>query len=335
MRRHRLHGLLFTVALLGCGHKDDDSTPQIPAADPRVADLRTAMAANKAEAESLRDPITGWLVQDDCDSMLWTGKYGAVTGITGVDLTVAEYPEEPGRFARRPLTNPCWTPEQGDVGSKTTWSRDMARGLFPYAWRTKNIALLERHAAYGAAHDWLMGEPLDDGRTIYTPATIGGLYQTIHALGGAENINRLWPDFYPAGLVDFEAHLQVMNIWLRGEVEEELARQQKPGNSDDANPTKPMPDDASDVDKVPQGFALLNVNQQQLDRLKEHAARDPRDPLFQAELGVYTGDMGPALDVCLDPAMPVGEYVRCGDFRRCQLAAWLFACDIVLRRFGG
>ena len=329
--------LAITLCLLACGPKEADHEPQLPSPDPRVEDLSLAMDGAVDEAETLRNPVTGWLLETDCDAILWNGKYAAASRVTGVDLTAAEYPApQQGRFSRRYYADPCWTPELGDVGSKTTWSRDMARGLFPAAWRKKDLALLTRHAAYGAANDWKLGEPLADGRVLYTPATIGLLYQTIHALGGEDNINRLWPDFYPAGLTDFQAHLQVMNIWQRGEVEEELARQSKPGNSDDAEPNKPMPDDASEVkqDDLPQGFALLNVNQQQLDRLREHAARDPRDPLFQAELGVYTGDMGPALDVCLDPAKPVGEYVRCNDFRRCQLAAWIFACDIVLRRYG-
>jgi hypothetical protein len=71
-----------------------------------------------------------------------------------------------------------------------------------------------------------------------------------------------------------------------------------------------------------------------LARLREHADRDPRDPLFAAALGVYTGDMGPALDACLAGDQYAGSYTRCdgGDGRACQLASWLFACDLVLRR---
>lgn len=311
------YGCVLALALVACA-KDPDHETKEPGDDPRVAQLEESMAANLAEAKALRAP-NGWLVEGG-DGMLWTGKYDAV--VCDVDLEAAEI--APGKFGRDPdgetSTNPEWS----------GWSRDMGTGLLGASWRCGKLAILERHAAYGAANDWQMGDPLGDGRSLYTPAFVGRLYQTVYAMGGEDNANRLWPDFYPAGLVDYQAHLQVMNIWHRGEVAEAL---RKKGVAEKPNP-EPIADDASDEPAPPAGFALLDVSAQQYLRLEEHAARDTRDPLFAAMLGTYTGDMGPAFDVCLDPTMPVGEYVRCdGDERKCQLAAWIFACDLVLRRY--
>jgi hypothetical protein len=80
-------------------------------------------------------------------------------------------------------------------------------------------------------------------------------------------------------------------------------------------------------------YALTDVTGTQLDRIKEHAARDPRDPFFQAMAGIYSGDFGPAFTALLADDMYAGEYVRCDEYRRCQLSAWLFAADLVLRRY--
>lgn len=314
---------VFTIA--ACGAANNET--QEPKSDPRLGELHDRQEGRKAEALTLRDPVNGWLVTGG-DGMLWTGKYAAVTGVEGVNLAAAEL--EPGRFQRDPdgegpSANPDWS----------DWSRDMGTGLVAYAWRKQDRALLERHIAYGEAHKavhndipvWRMGEPVGDGRALYPPAFVGRLYQTQLALGGADNLNRLWPDFYHKGLTDFRAHLQVMNVWHRGEVAEAL---RKAGEADALPAGETTTDDAGD------GLThalILDVTDDQLAVLKEHAARDPRDPLFQAVLGTYTGDMTSALDACLAPDEYAGDYVRCdGNPRGCQLAALLFACDVVERR---
>ena len=314
------------LALLACSKPTHET--QAPADHPRLGELRSRMLDAKAEALALRDPTTGWLVTGG-DGMLWTGKYAAVSGVTGVNLLAAE--TAPGKFQRDPDGETSDNPDWSD------WSKDMGVGLMTYGWRAKDRAALERHAAYGRAHvavvndlpAWRMGEPVGDGRGIYWPASIGRLLQIVFALGGANAPQRLWPDLYVSGLVDYQAHLQVSNIVLRGEVEETLRK----AGEGDATPHNdpPVVDDAT----PPAQALVLDVTDDQLAILEEHAARDTRDPLFQAALGTYTGDMGPAFDACLSPDWYGGEYVRCdGDPRTCELAAWLFACDLVLRRYG-
>lgn len=315
--------LLFALALTACGHASNDE--KTPAPNARVEDLRGLYGTYLGEAAELRNSPSGWLVPDDCDGFLWTGEYAAVTGAEATNFGAAEYPDEPGRFARRPLTNPC--DPYGDRGS--SWSRDMGLGLVAYALRMGNLPILTRHEGYGQAHQWQMGEPLGDGRAVYTPSMIGLVYQAIFALGGPDNLNRRWPDIYVAGLTDYQAHIQVLSIWARAELAERIAAKgpEKNPGSDPA----PITDTGDKV--APADLALLGITDTQLARLQEHAAREPKNPFFQAELGVFTGDMTAAIDVLLDPEMPMGSYVRCSEFRRCQLAEWLFAADIVLRRY--
>lgn len=308
-------GIIYFVIsfLLSCGSSGKD--PVSPDDNSRVGELRDRYGAALIEAMEYRDSH-GWLTSEDCDAMLWTGKYASATLVESVDILAAEYPDQPGRFARRPLTNPCTS----DNPQWSTWSRDMGTGLMAWALRKNQLPVLERHAGYGAGHFWNMGEPLGDGRAVYTPSFKGKLYQTIYALGGKDDINRLWPDFYPAGLTDYQAHLQVMNIWQRGEITKRVP------SSDDAHHGPPVIDDPSGP-----ATGLTEISGTMIERLKEHADRDPRDPLFQAVLSLYTGVTAPAYEALLSSNDYAGEYVRCERQRACYLAAWIFAADIVLR----
>lgn len=176
-------------------------------------------------------------------------------------------------------------------------------GLLPYAWYNGNRDVLERHAAYGRDHNWQMGEPLADGRVLYTPSLIGVLYKAIEALGGEHNVNSAWPTVYPSGLVDYEAHLQAMAILLHGEIDVKL-----------------------------NGASLtLDISNQMFDRIVEHAANEPGEPLYAFLLAKYDGKMTHVLDLLLDPAMPMAGFVRCADPEQCRLAHWLFVASLTLR----
>jgi hypothetical protein len=172
-----------------------------------------------------------------------------------------------------------------------------------------------------------MGQPFGDGRVVYSPALVGALAQTVYALGGRDVDQRRWPDFYPVGLVDYEAHLQVLSIEHRGEVEESLRTK-----SLDATPAKPGPpitDDPTDG----AGLTTLDISSDMLGRLKEHVAREPSNPLFQAALARYTGDQNPT-EVALKSGF-VPSYVRCADQAACEDIEWLFAADIYLKACEG
>jgi hypothetical protein len=284
----------------------------------RLGELKTLYASNLEQAQGLRDPATGWLAVTDCDGMIWAGKYAASNDVADVNIEAAEYPDAPGKFGRRPPPY-CWNATDGDVGSKTEWSRDMfVAGLLPYVWRKDRRDILERHLAYGKANNWQMGEPIADGRTIYTPSLIGLAYSVLYAMGGELDPASLWPSFYPSGLSDYEAHLQVMAIWSQGEAAAKL------GDSD-AVPKDPATDDPT-VDKAPPESAL-RVGQTMYERLEEHADREPACPLYQTVYALYSGKMARAIDSLL-AANYACQYYR-GNLEA-NLADWLFAASIAI-----
>lgn len=331
--------LAAALALSACSSSFEDvHDPAAPKTDARLPELRDAYAQHLAEADALRDPESGWLVYKGCDAALFAGKYAAVTGAAPMSWDFAEYPTQLGRFSRRPLSRPCWSEEAGDTGSKTTWSRDMAKGLIAAAWRTGDRALLERHASFGASNNWKMGEPAADGRVFYSPALIGQVHETIYAMGGANSFARRWPDLYPSGLVDYQAHLQMLNIWQRGEVDQALRRGVEPAGWKPEEGQAPIVDDAADDHDLSLAervrLELTPVTDQMLDRAREHAAREPANYFYAAVEALYSGDFGATIGLLLDPATPAPAYARCdGEERACALAEWLFAADIVLRRF--
>lgn len=287
MRFTLLYITLLIALLAGCAaEKNKDAEP---VESDRLGGLKEIHEARLAEAVALSDNEWGWLTPEDCDGMLWSAK-AAAGGQPGVNIEGSEY-DTPGRFGRRPPPD-CWA-DGKDQGAKTTWSRDTALGLIYAAVRSSNLALLQRHAAYGEKNKWKMGEPFDDGRTLYTPSIIGLLYQAIYFLGGEDNSARKIPNVYISGLNDFQAHLQVFEILLRGEIEG-------------------------------------GIRDVMLDRLTEHAKREPQSAFYQAALATYTGDFGRAIETCM--AGGTAGYVRCDEFRRCELADLIFSCDLVVRK---
>jgi len=166
----------------------------------------------QAKIERLKSELEendhGWVV-DGCDAMLWEGKYRAVVGGGNVDAAKLEK----GRWGRRPV--PCWANGE-DLGSKTTWSRDMGLGFMFWMFRTGNLDNLVEHGNYGKKKNWKMGEPFADGRVYYTPNMIGTLFRAIKKMGGDSDLNILLPSSYPSGLEGFHAHLLVLRIALNG-----------------------------------------------------------------------------------------------------------------------
>lgn len=306
----------LVLAGLACTKKVDEQEPKD---NPRLSDLRNRYAAYRLEAKTLADPKTGWVMGESGDAIRFDGPAAKATG---AKIVAAEYAEASGRFCRYPGPK-C--PALYDA--PTSWSRDAGLGLLWAMWNAKDKATLARHADYGTGHLWKMGEPLDDGRVLYTPNMIGLLYQTIYALGGKDNANRHWPSSYPAGARDFEAALQTLSILLRGEVSETLGDPLPLPRASILGLIPPATGAAHEADLI------LDISAQMFDRLNEHHIREPGCPLYQAAWGRYSGDLGPAVDACLAEASAC-EYLRCKDFRRCYLADWLFACGLVLADFG-
>lgn len=286
--------LIFVILLLvSCGRHEP-----VAASGVSFDELRSVYDQNCSEATALADS-SGWIFRGDGDGWLWEGLLASTECGSSLRLTdLAEAPDEPGRFDR----SPPYGTLTSDNASWSSWSRDMGLGLFWYSWRRGDRALLERHADRGKTRFWQLGEPFGDGRSVYPPAFIGLLYSAIYRLGGGDNPLRHVPDLYPPGLEDYRSHLQVLSIALRAEL--------------------------SDVGN--RSFLSMDTTDGELSRLKEHAGREPGNPLFASALAIYDGSYDQAIAACLNPTM--SSYVRCSEPRKCYLSEWLFACDLILRR---
>ena len=337
----RLPLLLLLALPIACQDRVEEATT---APDDRVDSAIESYHALHARILELRDQKTGWPKARDCDGMIWAGKYASSRYTSGVDIESAQI--EPGRWSRRPLP-PCWNETDGNVGSPADWSRDMfIAGLAPWIWKTQRLDLIQEHVDYGKANNWMMGEPLADGRTIYSPSLIGITWQILYALGGENSVNRIWPSIYTKDLDDYQAHLQVMDIWLRGEIAKSL-------NEADAIPaTPPQGSEVVSVVEVNgnlslhQGkgepveglrlsdgsYRLLSVSETMFKRLEEHAAREPRCWAYQAMLGIYTGSQKAILDLVEDGDFSC-SYARCDDPEEaCILAEKIWGLELALDR---
>jgi len=187
---------------------------------------------------------------------------------------------------------PCWDGE--DKGSKSTISRDMLTGYLYATWRRKDGHAAQRLAEYGERHDWVMGGG-DRSRTDMRANLKGLLGRMLAALTSDRPEYRFLPALYVPGGADYERHIAVLGVLLQGEV-------------------------------------AGGIQHDMFLTLKGNAEDNPQDALFQAAYGVYTGDMGPALDLLLNPAYAPPKYVR-GAEEVYKLVHFVFAADTVVRRF--
>ena len=182
--------------------------------------LKTAnRIAIKSKLDSYMDMMStvsdgmGFIEADCCDALLFTGLVGAV-GFK-VAITVARNPD--GSWERREITHPCY-PD----GAASTISRDMITGLLWYFWRNNRLDLAMEMWNYGKTHSWIMGRG-DPSRIYLTPGLQATLAEIIYRLGG-ENfwIERHLPQMWSKGLQGYQAHLQILHVLLRGELNGEI-----------------------------------------------------------------------------------------------------------------
>ena len=261
----------------------------------RYVDLRAAHRLWLEDLHAQQHPETQWPV-NDCDAWVWAGKAAAAGA--RIDLSLSEYPGEPGRFGRRPPIAGKWCWQDGeDYGSASTWSADMFKcGMLIYALQQSDLAILEAHAEYGRENGWKMGDPASRDEVYYKPNIRGWLARAIDYLGGSYDNDALIPDVYVAGLTDYKAHLQMCGVWAYAEI----------GN----------------------GQLLPS----QIQRIREHFERSPQTLFYAFMHGRWvSGDLDPVTDALLADPVSAGEYVRCGGRRDCHLAEKAWVASLILR----
>lgn len=292
-----MHNIVFLLALLACGplHKTKDPEP-----NPSVETLRAIYLENKAEAGKVFENGL-WPSRTDCDATLWAG----VACLGGLNVSIDEAEYGPGEIHRRP-ERACWTPKEGDVGSRSSVSNDMLLGYISCSFKRADLPALVRLAEYGEANDWIMGEPYPQmaARVLMKPNLRGFLGRALDKLSGGDikKSYRQWPALYEEIFPkkDYEVHLQIQGLLLHSNI------------------------NISD-------YSLLDLEDHNFKRLKDIVKKYPKDALAQAVYGRYTGDFDKAIILLLDPAFTCPSYVR-GDKDYCA-AYWLQAAKTVLEAF--
>ncbi len=257
----------------------------------------------QGELRQVSDMETGWPSRGDCDGTLWAGL--ATAAGAGVRLDLAEY--APGVVHRRPFT-PCYpddTDGDGSSDSRSTVSRDMITGYLWGVWARGDLGAAQRLADYGESHQWIMGLPADANEVEMRFNLQGLLCRMVDKLSNGADFRSCAakPAIYAfPGEADYERHIMVLGILLQGEV-------------------------------AGGGPSLIDIDGEMLDRIEEATASDPKDALFHAALGVYTGDYDRALELLNDDQYQCPSYVRGAD-AYC-LVHKLFAASIVLKHHKG
>lgn len=316
----KFSSVIFLLALLPSCSLLEKHKEQAPQPNNHVAELRQKDAIKRAELALLLDASGYPQPAVDCDLTLWVGKACAA----GVKVNISKVEYSSGEIGRRPPPS-CWESDGLDHGSASTVSNDMMTGYLACLWKTKDVAAIQRLAAYGEAHKvtfpipgWQMGEPYPDAatRVVMRPNGIGLVGRMLEAMtGGAVMKNyRDYPAVFGPTSADYEGHLQAEDIYQNGVVNEELQRQS--------------------LDAVPaQTPGLIDINGVELERLQSLVDGDPTNPFFHAVLGVYSGDMSVAISLLLDDTTPVPTYVRGQPQHAYELIHWLRASQVVLDRF--
>lgn len=272
--------LFLTLLLISC------SKPTVEPVEPETApleQLQDRLVKLLEVAFTLTDK-NGWLVYDSCDSMLWSAKFGTST-VDYVNISAAEKPST-GKFYRTP-SQTCFEENR----SASTWSRDMSLGLLAFLISQGDLATIERHIEYGEANGWIMGEGAKS-RTVYSPALISLWYKAAKTFG--HNYGKIEVEnVYTKGLTDYQAHLQMMDIYINGRLDG-------------------------------------RISEVMLARIIEHSDRDTNSSFFRVLRSIYQGPIEPAVSICLDDDAPIGSHVRC-DGEPCELAEEIFSCGILTK----
>jgi hypothetical protein len=252
--------LLFLIAVLSsCGPKKQVT---------KTLSTEEKLEALEQKAVLYRQLITqeqgpsGFIESQACDSLL----FSSLAATAGVNVNVQAAEVSSGRWLRRPSSMPeCFS----NGLSRSTISRDQLLGVLWWAYRTRNIPVIERLWNYGKARDWFMGDDNASGtHTLMTPL-VPLLSRLRNNLNG-KSLDTGWSSLPLAAETDqwktgFEAHLQVLQLLL---------------------------------DKQFRGGYTLPA----LAVIENHAERQPNNPLFQYASGNVAGAVDLLLEESIWPA---------------------------------
>jgi hypothetical protein len=301
---------IILLMLAACGPLQK---PKDPKETTKIEQLRTAYQERLAEAYKVFDEKTHWPSMKDCDATLWTGI--AVAGGVKANLALAEH--SPGEIHRRPH-RACWTDKEGDIGSKSTVSKDMLQGYLLGLWESRDLEAAKRLQEYGEKHNWVMGKPFPQmaSRVVMSFNQKVILTRMLYVMsdGAIKKNTRHFAPVYFGVKKDYERHIQAISLLMNGELRERAKFKDLAVTSDE--------------DQQP-----VDLRKSELEHAKDLAAKEPWNFLYNYILAVYSGDYEKTIDLLLDEKNPVPTYVR-GDGENYYLAEWLFVANKVLHRYG-
>lgn len=204
----RLLFLLLLLSACGAHHKSASSD----APQPGLKDLQDKSDKYLSIVSQEQDQY-GFILSQQCDSLLFTSLLAAARPGLHIEVTAAQ--DSSGQWYRR-ADHGCG-PKFGN--SRSTISRDMFIGLFWYFWRTKDLDGASGLMLQLQANNYqALGEG-SPGELLLTPAMVQTLAELIFKLGGPDySAERKLPAIFDGSQTDYEAHLTVWHILLRGEI---------------------------------------------------------------------------------------------------------------------
>lgn len=223
---------------------------------------------------------------DKCDSLGFTALCKAAGGCPAADLFASE---DNGRWYRSPEKD-CF--DKGE--SRSDFSKDMALMLFVQLYRNNDLLTLARFKTYVEANRYVLGRPINTAEGISRVIMSPGLILTMERL--YKHLSDSWSgtpipaenQALPVINRGFLAHLDVLKIWLDGELT---------GATDDV------------ADFV----------------LRSQVERQPKNAIFQAAYHAYRdGDQSKTVEILFDESLFPSDRLP-GSQDRCE--EYLFQRD--------
>jgi hypothetical protein len=153
-------------------------------------------------------------VHSKCDGSGFTSLYAV--GCPHLDINLKVFEDDSGKLHRDPKRS-CF--KNGE--SKSESSKDMVLMRMFAAWRTKDLAWVERFLSFAKSNDWHICAAIDTetlvSRCVLTPDLINLLYDLKKVLsGGSVKGVPILSDFIAQ--TGFRGHIQALKINLAGEI---------------------------------------------------------------------------------------------------------------------
>lgn len=209
--------LFLVLALSACTSRKHEAKDQTELSG--VIKARAALYCEKS-SRAYKDKR---YVHSKCDGAGFTSLYAAACG-GYVDLSVFENADG---SPRRDPNNECYPPTLGGGGSKSGFSRDMALMRLLAAVESSDLDWLQRFISYAEDHTWKICDAVDlptvISRCQMSPSLVALFIDARHKLKGEPTtgwlkLTKAESDDALAVRVGFEAHLQVLGIYLSGRV---------------------------------------------------------------------------------------------------------------------